>query len=270
MNIANALKDLVGAAGATQLTLAAFVSIAAAGICYRFFRTAPVWARMASFFAILLFAFAICLIVLGPKKEVIDPGKLITLLRALPENQRMVTCELLKTASECSQYVDALAGLQPPPSTPAFKEAVAKAIESGQVAPAVVAQVDSSVRRQGDQIVALGDPRGYDIDFFWCAPSKNASRARVLANRLAASKSIAAGAPIGRVRVRSMSSAVKSSATYREHSTTVGAELTELQIGERVAALLNVYEGGGDSFSVLQTGYTPTPYYLSVFVCPRE
>lgn len=63
---ADGIAKLIAAASTSQLALAAFLSIAVAGIGYYFFRDTPVWARIVAFFAIIAFAFTLSLRLIAP------------------------------------------------------------------------------------------------------------------------------------------------------------------------------------------------------------
>lgn len=265
--------SLVTAAGATELTLAAFLSIASAGICYRFFRTAPIWARMTSFLSILIMTFLLSIVLIGPRNKTapIDDVAMIKLLGAFPEKQRMEKCVILMLAEKCSVLVKAIEGLGTEPASVEVRAEVTSALKTGRVSKKLVESASEQSRASSSRVFSLGAKNGYDIDLFWCA-DKQAARHLALANKLATAISkeaaLAPGFPVGRVRVRSITQNMKDSAQYVEHGMTIGAESDEQELGNVLAEFLNV-QTGLDDFSVLEVGFIPTPYYLSVFVCPN-
>ena len=268
------LAEPVKAAGASELALAAFLSIAAAGICYKFFSNAPVRVRLIAFFSILVFAFILSMLIIGRSAggqagSRPDQLNLIKLLGAFPEAERFEKCVLIEQPPTCETLVATIAGLGLPPASGKVQEEVSEALTRGEIPKTLVQKVSTANIASGTAILTLGKANGYDIDFFWCQTGTGAQDyATRLAKQLTAAGKID-GEPLGRVRVRALAETTKSRAEYAEHRMTVGAEASELKIGQELANFLNSH-ADERKFSVIETGFKPTPYYLSVFVCDAK
>jgi len=210
------LVKLVEVASSSQLALAAFLSVATAGIAYSFFRRAPIWAQLLVFFGIMIFAFLLAIRLIVPPPQgapqpvaAIDPIKLMRVLSIYGPAERMVKCKLLEKESVCQTLIEAMADLAPVATTADYRAQVSRELASGTVTPSTVSQVSGALPTTADRVVTLGDPKGWDVDVFWCGGANGAAMADN-AKRAAAVLASAGGAPIapgisvGRVRVREL------------------------------------------------------------------
>jgi hypothetical protein len=212
----DSIASLVTAASATQLALAAFLSIAAAGIAYTFFKSAPVWARLVAFLGILVFAFLLSIRLIAPAPAAPAQGfvgkisqiNLVKLLKTFPPELRLEKCALVEPdADACVVIVDAIADLAQAPTSPALQQEVTQALKQGTVSQALLSQAVRAVP-QSDLVVSLGNAKGWDVDAFWCRGGSNEASARAQADNvakvLASAGTLAPGVVIGRVRVRAL------------------------------------------------------------------
>jgi hypothetical protein len=202
----DSIASLVTAASATQLALAAFLSIAAAGIAYTFFKSAPVWARLVAFLSILAFAFLLSIRLIAPAPAAVTQGlvskisqiNLVKLLKTFPPGLRLEKCALVEPDAEtCATIVDAISDLAQAPTSPALQQEVTQALKQGTVSQALLSQAVRAVP-QSDLVVSLGNAKGWDVDAFWCRGGPNEASARAQAERVA--KVLASAGPLARRR----------------------------------------------------------------------
>jgi hypothetical protein len=133
--------------------------------------------------------------------------------------------------------------------------------------------VDAAVRQR--RLAA-----GWDIDVFYClgdAEARNSDKAnqigRILTNaqeaQLAAPLAPGEALPIGRVRVRALTELINARPGYQVHDDIVRAERGSGRSDERaqMARLIDIVRQGGGPALGEGVSATPTPFYLSVFLC---
>ena len=135
------------------------------------------------------------------------------------------------------------------------------------------------------QIIAAGDPKGWDIDLFWCASpdptvaqqnySTALDRARLLGAAADARRPIADGVNLGRIRLRVLPAASQGKLPNGLVYPSLGNGLqlryedraprnrNELGAAQAIQQLLNRHSPP----TALVTAGTPTPWYMSMFVC---
>lgn len=275
--------ELIKAASASELALAAFLAVACAGLAYYFFKDAPVQARLAVFFAMLLFAFGLIILLIRPNiagpaaaatttqpvREV-KVNELITLLRSLPPDRRLSLCGLLGGASQCPAIVEAISDLPVLAATPQVQQAILTAGQSSaSLPPPRIAAAAASVTGDADKVLTLGKANQLKVDIFWCeGPSGDAMQqmANGIAAKLAAAsgRDIGGGTVIGRVRSRMLAARLQGQG-YPSTGQLLRHEGGELQAATAVA---NFVAGQSNiRLQLAQISY-PTPEYVSAFVCP--
>ncbi len=125
---------------------------------------------------------------------------------------------------------------------------------------------------QSTLTLAVGDPRGYDIDVFWCVGPDNPARLKsaeivsaLLTSQAKASAKIANGFLVGRVRLRPLAIDKQLSGSYPSSGFEVRYDSYEGTIAEQLRSFLNASSGVGP-FIKRESGLD-TKLYLSVFVC---
>lgn len=118
-----------------------------------------------------------------------------------------------------------------------------------------------------------GQPRwgNYDFDIFWCEGASDPVAAAALAERLKTRVQALDPKASGRWRVRKLLKSVNSRAGYRVSGYQINASAADekpLAEAFRAAVLADQSLGGAATdFQIRSISY-PTPWYLSVFVCP--
>lgn len=116
---------------------------------------------------------------------------------------------------------------------------------------------------------------GWDIDVFYCEVPGQAGNLRTAnlvrdllvaeqARQLQVEESRVGRLPIGRVRVRPLGEQVNARAGYRISGDVVRGEQSEFTQGDALVSLVRT--AGGPALTLENSG-TPTPSYLSVFLC---
>lgn len=283
------LTTLVNAVGATNLTIAAFLSIAIAYICYKFFDDADQKIKLTAFFAVMLFAFAVMVLLFrsdanhdktgtknGPD-EPISEFKLFQILAKVQDDQRASACSLLAEKGTCEEVLAALNGILPPKQSSRERAAVSEAISSGNKNALVeVAQKVSPSSTLADTLLTLGHEKGWDIDVFWCKSSAHDrdryATATTVANAFASAakqdQSLASGAPIGRIRVRQLAADKVGKNGNPSAGLVLRSDTNEAEQVAATGALALVASKTGLTF-VRQDQNIPgkSDYYLSLFVC---
>ena len=112
---------------------------------------------------------------------------------------------------------------------------------------------------------AGGNPKGWDYDIFWCEqqPANQDIAKQVVA-------AIANGDPAhGRVRLRSWSASQNQQAGYAVTGYEIRAEAVERPQAEFLKRIID--PSAPQPFNIkTTTGLSPTPWYLSVWVCPGK
>ncbi|MEO0600515.1 MAG: TIR domain-containing protein [Myxococcota bacterium] len=113
----------------------------------------------------------------------------------------------------------------------------------------------------------------WSVDVFWCEGSGNESLADLLVRQLGVERDRQRTAgpgpdglpfPIDQVRARKLSISTNSRSSYNVQTNEVRPERDESAQGQALAAFL---EANGSPPLGERTSTTPTPYYLSVFLC---
>ena len=133
-------------------------------------------------------------------------------------------------------------------------------------------QLTNTAPSQATLTLAVGDPRGYDIDVFWCVGPDDRLRqksaeivAALLTSQAKARAKIADGFLVGRVRLRPLAIDKQLSGSYPSSGFEVRGDSYERTIAEQLRSFLNKSSGVGP-FSSFESGLD-TKWYLSVFVC---
>lgn len=264
------IAKLVEVASDSQLALAAFLSIAVAGICYYFFKDAPVWARLISFIATLLFAFGLSIKLIVPPAAAtsIDHLNLAKILIPFPKEQRMEKCLLIESEEACQRIVESVVDFAVANAPPETLKAVTSALKDRKVTEAVVDKAVRATPAAEGKLVSLGVSNGWNIDVFWCeaksAEARKALAARVAA-RLGEAKSFGGGFSAARVRLRSLSSEKQANPGYPSSGYQVRGEAGESAAMQALVTTLN-NEAADTQFEARTVSFH-TPNYLSVFVC---
>lgn len=105
----------------------------------------------------------------------------------------------------------------------------------------------------------------YDFDIFWCEKADSPDQAKQLAERIALARNLDPSAA-GRWRVRKLLAEVNERQGYQISGYTMRVNSEEeRRLAGELAAI--VQKQGGTAFTVTRTNF-PTPWYISVFVCP--
>lgn len=268
----DSLPGLVEAVGQTRLTIAAFLSIAIAGLCYYFFNSAPVWAKLTAFFAVLIFAFALSIRLIAPTGDEsanADPGPsdiniMMTLRAVQPPEQRAAACQSLTTELRCQPILAAIADLAPV-SVP---QVVQAQLQSGNVSAQTEQVVAQAVARQPDQVVAIGGRDEWRVDIFWCAGGANAegnrSSAETASRRLAETSGQFGGVTIGTVRVRELAAG---RAGFPRPGDGLRASIDDMPGKRQAVDAITAFLGaGGDTYAPRPVG-SRLARYISLFHC---
>jgi len=135
------------------------------------------------------------------------------------------------------------------------------------------------------QILAAGNPKGWDVDLFWCASPDPAvaqqnystalDRARLLGDAAEGRRPIAPGVNLGRIRLRVLPTSSQGklpnglvypslgNGLQLRYEDRTPRERTELGAARAIQRLLNQRSPA----TALITAGTPTPWYMSMFVC---
>lgn len=150
------------------------------------------------------------LMLLTPKKaeaKPIDPLTMAGLLKFVPPDQRLAQC--LKTLDQptCDTIVGVLGSAYSPPQSDTVKEAVDDSLNQGTASPELANAAKATLSPQLRNLVIVGNPKGWDIDFNFCEgpnAAANEARARAAANALGQNPgdTIAPGVMLGTIRVR--------------------------------------------------------------------
>lgn len=276
--------ELIKAASASQLALAAFLAVSCAGLAYYFFKDAGEKARLAVFFAMLLFAFVLIILLIRPvdtpepKPGIPAPGpaapevkldELITLLRSLPPERRLSLCGILGGANQCPAIVEAISDLPVLQATAEVQQAVVSAGRPGtDIAPPRLASAAASVTVDAAKVLTLGSANQLKVDVFWCeGPSGPALRqiADGIAQKLAAASGsdIGGGIVVGRVRSRMLA------ARLQGQGYPTSGRLLRHEPEERSAAVaVEAFVARQSNVQLVseEISYV-TPQYVSAFIC---
>ncbi len=122
-------------------------------------------------------------------------------------------------------------------------------------------------------VLAVGRPRGWDIDVFWCrGPNESATyitastAAASLAQLSTANTPIAPGVALGRIRLRPLPVEINSQPGYGLAGNVVRPEnrSDEMSAAQALLRTLNAAQPTGFTVSIARSR---TPWYISVFAC---
>lgn len=280
------IVELIKAASASQLARAAFLAVSCAGLADYFLKDAGEKAQLAVFVAMLLFAFALIILlirpdVVGPKMpqpEVTAPAvpvvklnELITLLRSLPPERRLSLCGILGGATECPARVEAISDLPVLHATAQVQQAVVTAGQlstAGPLPPPFLAAAAASVTSDTTAVLTLGRAHQLKVDVFWCEGPGGAALQQLangIAQKLAASsgKDIGGGTVIGRVRSRMLA------ARLQGQGYPATSQLLRYEGSERVqAASVKAFVARQTNVQLQSNEISyETPQYVSAFIC---
>jgi hypothetical protein len=183
-----------------------------------------------------------------------------------------------KSSASCvfqqdQQAADQDSQRRPPVSTPG--SAPVAVSETAQASAKIQADLDAPKARLATAATAAaslvlnaGDPKGYDIDVFWCAGPQGDAHldyARLLATRLSAAPSGSLSMPVGRVRLRTLTEERQANPGYPRTGLQVRGEASEQDQAKALAAYLSALVPPNRFDTPLSR--MKTPWYLSVFVC---
>ncbi len=284
---------LVTVASGSQLALAAFLSIAVAGLCYYFFRDQVVWARLLAFFGVLIFAFLLSIRLIVPPtpaptpasspapnpalvqqpaagQQPINPLNLLRLIKLFPPGERMAKCMLVETAPNCTILIDAIADLTVAVAPAPLQARATEALTARVASPAFVAEVARLQPRAADTVYSIGAGNGWNVDVFWCQGINDGTllaRGKLVANALSSKvgADIGGGTVVGRIRLRGLATGFQGNG-YPSTGLLLRAEASadEQRAADSIIAYLSTASG---MVFAKGSSKTRTPRYLSVFVC---
>ncbi|CAN5401617.1 hypothetical protein BH10PSE15_BH10PSE15_01790 [soil metagenome] len=125
------------------------------------------------------------------------------------------------------------------------------------------------------QTLSAGDPKGWDVDLFWCAGASEAvfyGKAAAIAQQLAdaanaaGSRLTAADLLIGRVRLRSLPAYLQGNGTYPATGRTIWVDADPAERGAGTALLKYFNATQAPPFALMPTN-KKSAWYMSVFIC---
>ena len=153
-------------------------------------------------------------------------------------------------------------------SSEAAPEIKAEATKALTEASRFAAQQQTVPRRA---VRSADDWRSYDLDIFWC--TSNGASANDTTTRL--QKALQDAGATGRIRVRELAPSINSSPGYRIAGLVIRREAAEEAVAQAIKQVADATVASSGAQFVLTSSrqgtpgelYTPTPGYLSLFVC---
>lgn len=202
-----------------------------------------------------------------------------------PDEGQEVSNLLANQETNRVRQFDSEADLNEPPPVTAEEVRATEAIRAAQIATVLPEQLtqDSLTPRVGSDVLTVGVSNGWDVDVFWCTGPANSIEGSARANYALASevgvflaesgaenKELGSQVPIGRVRLRSLSSSAQATGRFATDGSLVVYDIGD-DIEKRAAeAILAQIKGTVDSSFGLRRSRSVTKWYISIFVCSTE
>ena len=185
----------------------------------------------------------------------LDTQGILAVIKAQADSYKGEIAELSKTATGAqadqlqAQYarVDSIGA--------SATTALNKLAKADEAAPSIVAQVTGTAPAKP----AASPLDGTRVDIFWCAGTDQSADALATANALLGKRPLTSQQPW---RVRALAAERNAQPGYQVQGQIVRFDPGEDKVAEQIAVLA----GGG--FRLQRLTGTPTPGYISVFVCP--
>ena len=280
------LTALVKVVGATKLALSAFLSIALAYIAVRFFTNASDRIKLFVFFAMLLFSFALIILLFYFTTD--DDGvdrdtdlerteieetfkKRLDIIREIQEEKREELCNSIWEKNSCVMILNTLEGIPPRVSESASLK-VESDLKAGNPDSVEISSIVEPSAQLSDQILAADKPDHWRIDIFWCQGGQENQKyglalkmAESLADYSNSDTLLDEQLPLGRVRVRKLS-LTKQGSGYPSSGLLIRPENKDHEI-HAARTISNFLQSKFSKNILLGRSNTKTDGYLSLFVC---